>query len=216
MSLQCENLGFYYNKDEWIFRNVNLAINRGEVFGISGYSGCGKTSLSKVLSNYLRPTEGRVLIDGVPRAQKGFQRIQMIYQHPEKAMNPKWKMEKILCESYTPDQELLDQFGIRDEWMNRWPIELSGGELQRFSIVRSLNPKTEYIIADEMTTMLDAITQAYIWKRLLSIVRERDIGLLVISHEKALLNNICDRIYHMEKEHSHNQITVPSSEDYSA
>jgi len=114
-------------------------------------------------------------------------------------MNPKWKMKDILNESYTPNQEILDAFGIRDEWMTRWPIELSGGELQRFSIVRALNPMTEYIIADEMTTMLDGITQAYIWKQLLSIVEKRNLGLIIISHEKELLKKICDRIYLMEK-----------------
>jgi peptide/nickel transport system ATP-binding protein len=197
MPLQCENLGFYYNKEQWLFQDVNLAVERGEIFGISGYSGCGKTSLAKILANYLRPTEGRVLIDGVPRNAGGFQRVQMIYQHPEKSMNPKWKMEKVIHESYTPDQDILGRFGIREEWMNRWPIELSGGELQRFSIVRALNPKTEYIIADEITTMLDAVTQAYIWKKLLEIIKKRSIGLIVISHEKVLLESLCDRVFHM-------------------
>ncbi|SKC54236.1 ABC transporter ATP-binding protein [Maledivibacter halophilus] len=199
MTLRCNNIGFYYNHDQWIFRGVNFGIKRGEIVGISGYSGCGKTSLSKILSNFQQPCEGEVLIDGKLISLKGFQKVQLIYQHPEKSMNPKWKMKEILNESYSPDQDLLDTFGIKQEWMNRWPIELSGGELQRFSIVRALNPLTEYIIADEMTTMLDGITQAYIWKQLLSIVKKRNLGLIVISHEKELLKKICDRIYLMEK-----------------
>lgn len=200
MTLHCEELGLYYRKDEWVFRHLNMSIERGEVVGVSGYSGCGKTSLSKVLANYVRPKEGRVLLDGAERRTRGFQPVQMIYQHPEKAMNPRWLMSRVVKESYVPEPELLTRFGIRDDWMTRYPIELSGGELQRFSIVRALNPKTEYLIADEMTTMLDAVTQAYIWKQLLSVTRERNIGLIVISHEEALLQKICDRGYHMDQE----------------
>jgi peptide/nickel transport system ATP-binding protein len=199
MTLRCNNLGFYYNHGEWTFRGINFEIKRGEIIGISGYSGCGKTSFSKVLSNFQQPCEGEVFINDKPKPSKGFQKVQLIYQHPEKSMNPKWKMKDILNESYCPDQDLLDAFGIKQEWMNRWPIELSGGELQRFSIVRALNPLTEYIIADEMTTMLDGITQACIWKQLLRIVKKRNLGLIVISHEEDLLKAICDKIYLMEK-----------------
>ncbi|MDR2394480.1 MAG: ATP-binding cassette domain-containing protein, partial [Treponema sp.] len=100
-----------------------------------------------------------------------------------------------LTESYIPSQDILDAFEIRDEWMNRWPIELSGGELQRFCIVRALNPQTRYLIADEMTTMLDAITQAKIWSAFLRICKTRNIGVIVVSHEISLLNRLCDHIY---------------------
>lgn len=91
-------------------------------------------------------------------------------------MNPLWRMKKILEEAYIPEPELLETFGIREEWMDRYPIELSGGELQRFSIVRALHPQTKYLIADEMTTMLDAITQEFIWRSLLRIVKRRIWG----------------------------------------
>ncbi|MCG8484184.1 MAG: ABC transporter ATP-binding protein, partial [Clostridia bacterium] len=84
-------------------------------------------------------------------------------------------------------------------WLKRWPIELSGGELQRFCIVRALNPQTKYIIADEITTMLDAITQAKIWHELLKICRARSLGVIVVSHEKSLLNRLCDRIHPVER-----------------
>ncbi|MNP18725.1 Oligopeptide transport ATP-binding protein OppF [compost metagenome] len=124
-----------------------------------------------------------------------FRPVQLIYQHPEKAMNPKWRMRDVLTESYAPSQEILDAFEIREEWLSRWPVELSGGEKQRFCIVRALNPATRYIIADEMTTMLDAITQAKIWHSFLNICKTRDIGVIVVSHETSLLNRICDRIY---------------------
>lgn len=199
MSLLGKNLGFYYEKEKWLFRNVDIELSYGEVLGISGYSGSGKTSLSKVLANYLSPVEGNVLVDGKPLCKGEFQPVQLIYQHPEKAINPKWRMRDVLNESYEPDEEILERFGIKKEWMNRFPIELSGGELQRFCIVRALNPKTKYIIADEMTTMLDAVTQAKIWKELLHICKERKIGIAIISHENALLHRLCDKIISLKQ-----------------
>lgn len=193
MSLVVRNLGFYYEKEKWIFQNINFEIFPGEVLGIFGYSGCGKTSLSKVLADFYPPVTGEIIIDGHRHRKNTFKEVQLIYQHPEKTMNPLWRMKDILEESYIPDTYLLDTFGIRDEWMQRYSIELSGGELQRFSIVRALNPQTRYLIADEMTTMLDGITQAFIWKNLLKIVKERNLGLIVISHEKAIIEKICDK-----------------------
>lgn len=198
MALECKNLGFYYEKDKWIFRNINLSIERGEIFGILGYSGCGKTSLSLTLADYVSPIEGSIHIDGKIHKKGSFKEVQLIYQHPEKIMNPKWKMKEILCESYEPDENILEDFGIRKEWLDRYPIELSGGELQRFSIVRSLNPKTKYIIADEITTMLDGITQAIVWKKILKYVKNRQLGLIVISHEKDIIEKLCSRCLNME------------------
>lgn len=194
MALTGENLGFYYNKDQWVLKNMNIEISQGEVVGLSGYSGCGKTTLARVLAGYVQPQTGSVSVDSQPLTKKGFRPVQLIYQHPEKAINPKWKMGNVLTETYTPTQDILDAFGIKDDWKNRWPIELSGGELQRFCIVRALNPNTKYIIADEMTTMLDAITQAWIWHVFLDICKSRDIGVIIVSHEISLLNRLCDNV----------------------
>ncbi|SDD96459.1 peptide/nickel transport system ATP-binding protein [Paenibacillus sp. UNCCL117] len=195
MALTGENLGYYYQKERWIFEDVNISVAPGEVLGLSGYSGCGKTTLSRILAGYIRPSAGRVTSDGIELKPRAFRPVQLIYQHPEKAINPKWRMRDVLTESYTPTQDMLDAFEIREEWMNRWPIELSGGQLQRFCIVRALNPATRYIIADEMTTMLDAITQAKIWNAFLGICRSRNIGVIVVSHEASLLSRLCDNIY---------------------
>lgn len=197
MSLIGEKLGFYYRKDDWIIKDMDIVVAPGEVVGLYGYSGCGKTTLSKILSGYVTPQFGSVQVDGHSFRYGSFYPVQLIYQHPEKAINPKWRMRDIVNESYTPSQELLNAFEIREEWMNRWPIELSGGELQRFCIVRALHPEAKYLIADEMTTMLDAITQAKIWYIFLDICKHRNLGLLVISHEKCLLDRLCDRIYEL-------------------
>lgn len=195
MSLIGENLGHYYKKDHWIIKDINISVAPGEVLGLSGYSGSGKTTLARILAGYISPRTGKVTSDNKGMEPHQFRPVQLIYQHPEKAINPKWRMRDVVAESYMPSRDILDAFEIREEWMNRWPIELSGGEKQRFCIVRALNPATKFIIADEMTTMLDAITQAQIWNSFLRICKSRDIGVIVVSHETSLLHRLCDNIY---------------------
>jgi peptide/nickel transport system ATP-binding protein len=103
-------------------------------------------------------------------------------------------MSKILREAWTPDAELLRAMGIEEEWLSRWPSELSGGELQRFCIARALGPQTRVLICDEISTMLDVITQAQIWELVLRMARENGLGLLVITHNEALAARVCERI----------------------
>ncbi len=194
MSIKGNNLGFYYRKNDWLFRHLNIEISHKEILGISGYSGSGKTSLSRILSNYMFPLEGTVEVDGRPFRKNEVQPVQLIFQHPEKAINPKWRINEALVEGYQPDKEILERFGIKKEWFTRFPIELSGGELQRICIIRALHPNTKYIIADEMTTMLDAVTQKVIWKELIDVCEEREIGLAIISHEAALLSRLCHKV----------------------
>ena len=193
MQLRAEKINFKYKEDKYILKDIDFTIKSGEVVGLVAPSGFGKTTLAKILAGYENPERGTVTIDGEKITNKGYNKVQLIFQHPEKSVNPRWKMDKILKKEYTPSKELLEDMGIKKEWLNRWPSELSGGELQRFCVVRALSPETKFLIADEMTTMLDAITQAQIWNVVLNHVKKHNIGLVVISHEKALIDRICDR-----------------------
>lgn len=197
MQLEARNISFSYGKKQ-VLKNVDFVIKDGEHVGLIGPSGCGKSTLSKILSGYLKASKGEVLWNGNPLPEKGYCPVQMIYQHPEKAVNPLWKMKKTLNEAWTPPREFLDTMGIEQAWLGRWPNELSGGELQRFCIARSLGPKTEFFIADEMTTMLDVITQAQIWNLVTRMVKERGMGMLVVTHNRALAERICSRIVEFE------------------
>ena len=197
MQLEVRNVSYTYTsknlKEDYILKNISFSINKGERVALIAPSGYGKSTLAKIIAGYIEATDGQVLWQGKELPKKGYNPIQLIYQHPEKAVNPRWKMKKILTECWNPEEELLNKLGIERQWLNRWPNELSGGELQRFCIARALSPKTEFLICDEITTMLDPITQAQIWKVLLEISKERKLGMLIITHNKELAKRVCDR-----------------------
>ena len=197
MRLNCENITFGYKKN-WILSGVNLSLKSGEVLGLVGNSGSGKSTLCKILSGYENNYEGSVNIDGKKIPSNVYNPVQLVFQHPEKAVNPKWKMEDILNEGHTVSKEILESFGIKHAWLNRWPNELSGGELQRFALARALGPQTKFLIADEITTMVDAITQAQIWNTILDVADKQNIGVLVVSHEKKLIHELCHDILYLE------------------
>lgn len=199
MLLKAENINFKYGGDKYILNDINLSVNNNEIVGIVAPSGFGKTTLAKILAGYIKPDKGKVVLEGFKKKKNDFNPIQLIFQHPEKSVNPKWKMRKILNEAYEVSDEMIESMGIKEEWLNRWPSELSGGELQRFCVLRALSPKTKFLIADEMTTMLDAITQAQIWNVVIDYCKKNSIGLIVISHDKDLVNIVCDRVINLEK-----------------
>ena len=197
MELKATNISFKYpSAKKYLLKNVSIELDNQKVVGLIGDSGSGKSTLCKILSGYVTNYEGTVTFDGKPLPKTGFKPVQLIYQHPEKVMNPKWKMKNILEESWDVNDDMLKGFGIQKSWLTRFPQELSGGELQRFSVLRSLNPNTKFLIADEMTTMLDAITQVQILDSVLKIVKERNMGFLLVSHDMDLVDTICDdKIY---------------------
>jgi len=195
MLLEANNIIFRYDRRKsLVIDNMNLRLSSGERAALVGPSGCGKSTLSHILAGNLKPQSGVVTIDGMPLNPKIFCPVQLVYQHPEKALNPRWKLGKSLSESWNPGDVFLANLGIEKPWLDRYPAELSGGELQRFCIARALNPLTKFIIADEISTMLDVVTQAQIWELLLRICKDREIGLLAVTHNAALASRVCERV----------------------
>ena len=205
MRLEAKDISYAYPNGRLVLSHVNFGIESGEVVGLTAPSGYGKSTLGKILAGYLRPQSGTVAIDGKVRETAGYNPVQLIFQHPEKAVNPRWKMKKILNEAWNPPEEMIRSMGIEEGWMNRWPSELSGGELQRFCVLRALSPKTRFLIADEMTTMLDMITQAQIWNEVRKHAERENMGIVVISHEKHLLARLCQRIVRLDS----GEIVIP-------
>lgn len=194
MRIEVQNLSFQYNKRQTLLNNINLVIESTDRVALAGPSGCGKSTLAQILAGNIKPTSGQILIDGQPLSRRGFCPIQLIYQHPEKAINPRWKLGKTLTEAWEPDDAILNALGIERAWLGRYPAELSGGEMQRFCIARALAPQTQFVIADEISTMLDVITQAQIWELLLRVLEQRNIGLLAITHSPELAERVCNKV----------------------
>lgn len=202
MKLEAENISFQYdNGNRKILNNVSLCVNENERVGITAPSGFGKTTFCKILSGYESPDRGRVLLDGKPlREYKGYCPVQMVWQHPELSVNPRLKMREVIREGDRIEERIVQGLGIEADWMNRYPGELSGGELQRFCIARALGERTRFLLADEISTMLDLITQSQIWNFLLNEVKRREIGLVVVSHSTQLLERVCTRIVDLREE----------------
>jgi ABC-type dipeptide/oligopeptide/nickel transport system ATPase subunit len=109
-------------------------------------------------------------------------------------VNPRSRIAQVLEEAEPPEARLLADLGVDRAWLSRWPHELSGGELQRVAVARALGSATRYVVADEMTAMLDAITQAQLWQAMLEHGRRRNFGIVVISHNGPLLDRLCTRV----------------------
>ena len=192
--LEVKNVSFRYGNGPWILKDVSMEVEQGKRVVILGPSGYGKSTLAKIIAGYLEPLSGKVLWNNHDLPQNCFCPIQLIYQHPEKALNPRWKMKKSLFEAGEPSEEVLHQIGIQEKWYDRWPNELSGGELQRFCVARVLKPETRLLIADEMTTMLDALNQAHIWNFILEYAEKHGMSIIAITHNKFLAEKLATRI----------------------
>ena len=196
MPLEIKNVSYRYEeKGRQILDHFSLSIDSRERVGLEAPSGFGKTTLCKLLSGYLEPDEGEILLDGRPLSSyKGYCPVQMIWQQPEFAVNPRLRMKEVILEGDQVEERIVRELGIEDDWMRRFPGELSGGELQRFSIARALGKRTCFLLADEISTMLDLITQSQIWDFLLRETEQREIGLVAVSHDRELLDRVCTRV----------------------
>lgn len=201
MILEARDISFSYErKGAELFSNINFKVENNERVWVPGPSGYGKTTLCKILAGYLEPSKGQVLLDGKPLSKKGYCPVQMIWQHPERVVNPRLKMKKILSDGGQVENRIIEGLGIEEDWLNRYPQELSGGELQRFCIARALGKETRFLIADEISTMLDLITQSQIWHFLMDETEKRRIGMIVVSHSPELLEKVCTRVVDLQKE----------------
>lgn len=188
----------------WVLDRVSVELCRGQVLGLAGPSGIGKSTLARVVSGVQTPDAGAVTIDGEPvKVRRGAPLpVQLVVQQAIHAMNPRWRVRDVLSEAGAPVRSVDDLTGatarlVESTWLDRFPHELSGGQLQRVNLARTLRAEPRFIVADEITASLDAITQARLWDLLLAEVRERGLGLLVVSHDEDLLDVVCDDVVRM-------------------
>ena len=222
MSLVAEQVGFAYPGCAPVLEGVSLEVASGERVALCAPSGRGKTTLCRVLAGYLRPDAGRVLADGAPVAPaRGARPVQLLWQHPEQAFDPRMRLGEGIAEGLAggagsrsrgtarssgraggrggnADDEarvatLRKALGVRDAWLSRLPHELSGGELMRCAMVRALAARPRYLVADESTAMLDAVTQAELWGVLLDLQAREGLGLVLVSHSPDLVQRLATR-----------------------
>ncbi|MFC6152817.1 ABC transporter ATP-binding protein [Nocardioides yefusunii] len=192
----------------WILHEHAIEVAPGEVVGLRGPSGSGKSTLAAVLAGLQRPASGTVLVDDEPLASfTGASPVQVVLQHPDRAMNPRWTIREVLAEALPlrrrealvrVDEIVAEDWArhglVNPDWLGRHPHEISGGELQRVNLLRALCAEPRYLLADEISASLDAITQTVLWHRIEHEVKSRRIGVLAVSHDSALLEQVADRI----------------------
>ncbi len=198
MALEAKHIYFRYRANQpWILEDCNLSIKQGERVAIFAPSGYGKSTFARLLAGYMEPTAGQILLDDNPLPNSGICPVQLIYQHPERAINPRWRLRRVLEESGNLSESILTAFGIQPDWLNRYPRELSGGELQRFSVARALMSNARYLICDEISTMLDVITQAQLWNVILDEATKQNMAIIAVTHNRHLANKIANRIIYL-------------------
>lgn len=203
MSLAAHELAFSYPRGGLVISGVDLAVAPGERVAVEGPSGAGKTTLCRLLAGFLVPTSGTIEVDGVPLVPVGRLRgpspVQLLWQHPEQAFDPRLPLGRSLAEGVrgAGDKallaDLMDALGAHAGWLDRLPHELSGGELTRLAAVRALAARPSYLIADEATAMLDAVTQAAVWHALMALQERDGWGMVVVSHSPSLLDRVATR-----------------------
>jgi len=194
---------------------LDFAIRRGETFALVGESGCGKSTVARLVVGLYEPTRGRIEFGGVDLADLKSRteilplrrRIQMIFQDPYASLNPRWRVREIVAEPIRAHRlregeaairarvaELLEQVKLAPADGNRYPHEFSGGQRQRISIARALAAEPEFLVADEPTSALDVSVQAQILNLMKELQRRLGLTYLFISHNLAVVYFISDRV----------------------
>jgi len=223
--IEIKNITKEYSLEMGIFRShtgfikaldsVNITWKKGETLGVAGETGCGKTTLAKIITNLIKPSSGQVLLNGkdvasYPRIELA-QNIQMIFQDPFSSLNPRMKIKDIITEynvinkkiTKTKQQEeaeyLLKLIGLSKECVLKYPHELSGGQRQRVALARAISVKPRYLICDEPVSSVDVCIRKQILDLFISLKDVFDMGYLFISHDLRVLKSISDNIIIMYK-----------------
>jgi peptide/nickel transport system ATP-binding protein len=192
---------------------VSFDVRAGETFGLVGESGCGKSTVATSMLRLEEPTDGEVIFDGQDittyskRELKGFRReAQMIFQNPDSSFDPRMSIGESIGEPLkihgvgprerrlSIAQNLLERIGMSAGDVHRYPHELSGGQKQRVALARALVVNPRFIVADEPVSALDVSVQAEVLSLLKGIQREFDLGVLFISHDMSVIQEVCDRV----------------------
>ena len=212
MLLEVQNLKKRYSsKLPYVINGVSFSMDHGETVGIFGGSGCGKSTIGQTIAGLYSPSGGTLLMNGQPMDRRWYaahrRSVQILFQHPEVSFDPRMTLEDSMREPYrfynipfrpAEHKAWLARFGIYPEHMNRYPAELSGGELQRMALARAMLLSPQLLILDEPTSMLDVISQAQIIALLRTLQAEQGLGFLFISHDIELSRMVCERILHLE------------------
>jgi peptide/nickel transport system ATP-binding protein len=194
---------------------VSFDIERGQTLALVGESGCGKSTVAKLLVGLYEPSRGSVVFDGQDahaayRTAQGRQlrrRIQMIFQDPYASLNPRWNVEDIVGEPLKehgiitgePElgqrvSELLRSVGLSPDDMEKYPHQFSGGQRQRISIARALATQPDFLVCDEPTSALDVSVQAQVLNIMKDLQRQRGLTYLFISHNLAVVRHVSDQV----------------------
>ncbi len=202
--LEVKNLNVYYKEGRTrrqVLHNVSFEVNEGEILGLVGESGCGKTTLSRAILGINKDKDGEIILKD--------ERPRMVFQDPAASLNPAksigWILEEPLRNAGVDKatrrkmaEEMLCKVGLNEHYYNRKPRELSGGQRQRVGIGAAIIGNPKFVIADEPVSALDVTIQAEILKLLVELKKELGLSYLFISHDMDVVWQICDRVMVMK------------------